>query len=31
MMWTISYFNDAVMRKVLDLPKTLLAKYLRTR
>ncbi len=30
MKWTVSYYNDAVMRKILELPKTLLAKYLRT-
>lgn len=30
MKWTVSYYNDAVMCKILELPKTLLAKYLRT-
>lgn len=30
MKWKISYYNDSVMRKILELPRTLLAKYLRT-
>lgn len=30
MEWKISYYNDSVMQKILALPKSLLAKYLRT-
>lgn len=30
MKWNISYYNDSVMHKILVLPKSLLAKYLRT-
>lgn len=30
MKWKISYYNDSVMHKILGLPKSLLAKYLRT-
>lgn len=30
MKWKITYYNDAVMENILKLPKSLLAKYLRT-
>lgn len=30
MKWKISYYSEKVMRQLLALPKTLLAKYLRT-
>ena len=30
MKWKISYYSDTVMHNILDLPKSLLAKYLRT-
>lgn len=30
MPWKISYYNDAVIRQLLRLPKTLLAKYVKT-
>lgn len=30
MTWKVTYYNDAVQKTLLKLPKTLLAKYLRT-
>ncbi|AIK97203.1 hypothetical protein ID47_11380 [Candidatus Paracaedibacter acanthamoebae] len=30
MKWKVSYYNAAVMQQILELPKTLLARYLRT-
>jgi phage-related protein len=30
MKWKVSYYDDSVMHQILKLPKTLLARYLRT-